>query len=37
MKINVTFPPSYKQKELIRRARKYLTGDYNKKTARDVF
>lgn len=36
MKINVTFLSSYKRNRLIKRIRKYLTGDYNKKIARDV-
>lgn len=37
MKINVTFPSSHKRSKLIKKTRKYLTGDYNKKIARDVF
>lgn len=35
MKINVTFPSSYKRNRLIKKTRKYLTGDYNKNIARD--
>ncbi len=37
MKINVTFSSSHKRNRLIKKTRKYLTGDYNKKIARDVF
>lgn len=37
MKINVTFPSSYKRRKLIKKTRKYLTGDYNRKIAKDVF
>lgn len=37
MKINVTFPSSYKRSKVIKKTRKYLTGDYNKKIAKDIF
>ena len=37
MKINVIFLSSYKRSKVIKKTRKYLTGDYNKKVAKDVF
>ena len=36
MQLNI-YKPNFKSKKLIKKTRKYLTGDYNKKIARDVF
>lgn len=36
MKLNI-YKPNFKSKKLIKKTRKYLTGDYNKKIAKDVF
>lgn len=36
MQLNI-YKPNFKSKKLIKKTRKYLTGDYNKKIAKDVF